>query len=286
MSDAEALRRVEGLAPAVLVTGASRGIGRALADRFARAGHTVVLVARGADALAEAASAISRDRGVKVVPIALDITETGAPALLEDELRRRGLYADVLVNNAGVGLAGHFHEHTDTDIASLIAVNISATTQLMHHLLPGMLGRGRGGILNVASLGGMVPGPYQAAYYASKAYVISVTEAVAYEVRGRGVRIAVVAPGPVNTGFHRDMGAEGALYRTILPALSSEAVAGSGYRWFMLGRTKIVPGLLPALAALALKILPNIVTVPLVGLLLVKPSHPTNGEASGPGARR
>lgn len=282
MPDREALNAVEGRTPAVVVTGASRGIGRALADRFARAGSTVALVARGQDALAAAASEIAAARGVRAVPIALDVTAPGAPATLDAALAGHGLYADVIVNNAGVGLAGAFDEHSGDDVAALLDLNIVAVTQLMHHALPHMLKRGRGGILNVASLGGMVPGPYQAAYYASKAYVISLTEAVAYETRGRGVRIAVVAPGPVDTGFHRAMGAEHALYRMVLPSLGADAVAGSAYRGFVVGRTKIVPGLLPTLAALALKILPNIATVPLVGALLVKPSHPSSHEGPQP----
>lgn len=141
-------------------------------------------------------------------------------------------------------------------------------TRMMRAALPPMRARGTGGILNVASLGGMTPGPYQAAYYASKAFVISLTEAVGHEVRGEGVRIAVVAPGPVETNFHAAMGAEGAFYRAIVPSASPEAVARSAYRGFMLGRRVIVPGILGTASALALRLLPHALSVPMVGRLL------------------
>ncbi len=268
MPDPEASRAVEGLSPTVVVTGASRGIGRAFAARFARGGRDVALIARDAASLDTAAQDIAREANVRAVPLTLDITDVGAPARLDALLRQAGLYCDVLVNNAGIGLAGPFTSHTREDLDRLIALNIAAATRLMQHVLPPMVGRARGGILNVGSLGGLVPGPYQAAYYASKAYLVSLTEAVGYETRGRGVRISVIVPGPVETGFHHDMRAETALYRTILPALSAEAVASQGFRGYSLGHRVIVPGILPAASALALKLLPHALSVPIVGQLL------------------
>lgn len=260
--------QVQALAPAVVVTGASRGIGRALAHRFARVGRNVVLIARTREALDVTARDIARDTGASVHSVALDITDRDAPDRMDAALREAGVYADVLVNNAGIGLAGCFTDHSQEDLERLIAINITAATRLMRHALAPMLARGSGGVLNVGSLGGLVPGPNQAAYYASKAYLLSLTEAVAHEVRGRGVRIAVVAPGPVETTFHETMRAETALYRTIIPSLTADAVARSAYCGFLVGRTVIVPGVLPTFSALAVKLLPHAITVPLVGWLL------------------
>jgi short-subunit dehydrogenase len=138
----------------------------------------------------------------------------------------------------------------------------------MHHVLPGMLARGRGGVMNVASLGGLAPGPYQAAYYASKAYVVSLTEAVASEIAGLGVRLTALAPGPVNTGFHAAMGAEHSFYRQLIFPLSPEGTAKAAYRGYVLGRRLVVPGLFNKLLAIALRILPHTLLLPLIGWLL------------------
>ncbi len=148
----------------------------------------------------------------------LDVTTPDAVAKIEAALAAHGAYADVLVNNAGMGLAGPFHAHPPDDVLRLIDLNVRALSHLTRHFLPGMRVRGRGGILNVASLGGYAPGPNQAVYYASKAYVLSLTEAIAAETAGEGVRVCALAPGPVNTMFHARMGAENAFYRLLRAA--------------------------------------------------------------------
>lgn len=255
------------LRPALVVTGASGGIGAALAQRFAQSGHyAVVLVGRQSAALAATASLLGTTTQVHCVE--LDLTAHDALEALDQFLARQALYLEVLINCAGVGLSGPFHEQDPAAIDALLAININALTRLMRSALPSMLARGRGGILNVASLGGFVPGPHQAAYYGSKAFVISLTEAVASEVKGQGVRVAVLAPGPVNTLFHAKMGAESAMYRHLIPGRNVQSVARSAYRGFQLGHTVIVPGLLENAIQVSLWLVPHAITVRVVKLLL------------------
>lgn len=274
-----ALEAAARLRPAVVVTGGSRGIGLAIARRFAKAGCDVALVARAEGPLQAAAAGIEQDFAVNALTIAVDITATDAAQTIDARLAERGYYTDVLVNDAGVGLSGAFESHGADEIQRLLELNISALTRLMHHALPGMLARARGGIINVASLGGLVPGPYQAVYYASKAYVISLTEAVAAENTGRGVRFTAVAPGPVDTGFHAAMHAEMSFYRQLLIALSPERVASTAYRGYVMGFRVVVPGLLSKLMWPALRVLPHRLLVPLVGWLLRPRAERSTGEA-------
>ena len=255
-------------APRVVVTGASEGIGLALARRFAKAGHDLLLVARSAAGLEAAAKAIREDYKVQVSCLAVDLSRPEGPAAVEAALAAANVYADILVNNAGFGLGGAFFEQDREDVLRMIDLNIRGATDLMHRLLPGMRQRRRGGILNVASLGGYMPGPYQAAYYASKAYLISLSEAVAAEVWGEGVRICVLAPGPVATKFHERMGTETAFYRYVLWARSAEMVAASGYRGYQWRQRVIVPGLEYKLAAVVSRFVPHAVLMPILALLL------------------
>jgi short-subunit dehydrogenase len=266
--DPHALAAFAALRPMVVVTGGSEGIGCELARRFARDGHAVMLVARRPGPLEEAASRIRAEYGVETVAVPADVTAPGAIAAIDAALAANGAYADVLVNSAGIGLAGPFHAQLPDDITRLIDLNVRALTQLMRHYLPAMRLRGRGGILNLASLGGYTPGPYQATYYASKAYVISLTEAIAAETAGEGVRVTALAPGPVNTAWHERAGAETALYRTLVPAASAASVARAGYLGYLFGLRVVVPGLINPFLALALKITPHRIMVPFIAWLL------------------
>lgn len=256
------------LRPTVVITGGSRGIGLALARVFLNDSCFVLLVARGQADLDTAHNSLDMAHRDRCSTLALDVTAEGVWAAITQKLKSERGYLDVLVNNAAIGLSGTFEHHANGDLDRLVALNIAALTRLTHLALPEMIARGRGGIVNMSSLGAYVPGPNQAAYYASKAYVLSLSEAIASEVSGSGVKICAVAPGPVNTRFHADMNAETALYRMLLPALSPDAIARAIYRAFTIGQRVVVPGLLYRLAFLCLRVLPHFITVPLTGWLL------------------
>ncbi len=261
-----------GLLPAVVVTGGSEGIGLALAARFRDFGQTIILVARNRERLAAAAAKLARPEGPQILTVALDLTELDVAQRLTGAVHAHGHYIDVLVNNAGIGLGGAFATMPPDDVDRLVKLNVVASTALLRHVLPEMLARGRGGVLTLASLGGFAPGPWQAAYYASKAYLLSLSEAVAAETAGLGVRVAVLAPGPVQTDFHKRMDADDAFYRVLLPQLTVEATAAAGWRGYRLGQRVIVPGLVNKVLALAMRIIPNILVIRVVGWLLT-PRH-------------
>jgi uncharacterized protein len=266
--DAAALATYAGLRPITVVTGATGGIGAALARQFARGRHDLLLIARNPEALEETAAAIRTGSQVEVATLALDITAPDAVARIGAALAQQGAYADVLVNSAGIGLAGPFLEQSPEELDQLVDLNMRALTALTRHFLPGMRARGRGGVLNLASLGGYAPGPYQAAYYASKAYVISLSEALAAETAGEGVRVCVLAPGPVATPFHERMRGESGLYLRLLPVASPDSVARAGYLAFALGWRVVVPGLVAPILALAMRLTPHRILVLIVGGLL------------------
>jgi uncharacterized protein len=263
--------RFEGLNPVTVITGASRGVGLELARIFRRFEHDVVLIARNEIELASAAKDLEQIGKGRIFKLVCDVTSESALKQIDEELARLGCYLDILVNNAAMGLSGPLEKYQPEKLDQLVALNITALTRLTRHALPDMIARGGGGILNIASLGGVVPGPYQAAYYASKAYVVSLTEALASEVSGSGVRVSVVAPGPIATRFHANMAAEQARYRLLLPELAADHVARSAYRGFILGQRVIVPGLLYRLFYFSLRMLPHPISVPLTGWLLKNP---------------
>ncbi|MFM9941663.1 MAG: SDR family NAD(P)-dependent oxidoreductase [Hyphomicrobiaceae bacterium] len=254
--------------PVTVVTGGSDGIGLAIAHRFAALGHDLLLVARGTERLQAAAAALRSRHGRRVDVLALDLTEASAPGAIEAALARDGGYARIIVNSAGIGLSGAFSTRPIEAIEALIALNITALTRIMRHFAPQMQARGSGGFLNLASLGGYVPGPYQATYYASKAYVIALSEAVAAETRSKNLRVTVVSPGPVVTDFHARMQAEQSLYRRLLPAPGPDYVAWWAVTGFRLGLRVVVPGFLSLAAFAALRLLPHRLSIPIVGVLL------------------
>lgn len=185
----------------VLITGASTGIGMELAGVFAKAGYNLVLVARDSDRLNAIRDALSEAYGKNVLVLPLDLAVPGAPEALVDALRDQDVTVDVLVNNAGIGDYGRFVDADAERLRLMTRVNVMVPTMLSRLLGAQMADRGRGKILNVASVAGFMPGPLMAAYYATKAHMLSLSEALAEELQGNGVTVTALCPGPTKTGF-------------------------------------------------------------------------------------
>lgn len=243
-----------------LVTGASGGIGEELARLFAADGHDLVLVARSRDKLARLAEELSGKHGVATRVLVSDLARPEAPQEIFDELKGAGVTVDALVNNAGFGSYGLFAE---TDLKSeleLLQVNIVALTHLSKLFLPGMLARRRGYLMNVASTAAFQPGPLMAVYYASKAYVLSLSEALANECAGTGVVVSALCPGPTETGFVAAAGmGDSKLFDHAV--MDARTVAVEGYRGLLDGKTIVIPGFRNNLLARSIGFFPrNLVT--------------------------
>ena len=225
-----------------LITGASGGIGYELAKLFARDHHNLVLVARNGDKLAQVAGEL-QPQGIAVKTIPLDLTQPPAPRFLFDQLQREGISVDILINNAGFGAFGEFAHMPEAEVLGQISLNITALTQLTHLFLAPMLARRNGRIMNVASTAGFQPGPLMAVYYATKAYVISFSEAIANELRDSGVTVTCFCPGATHTGFAKRAGNDQSRLFKRLGAMRADRVALDGYRAVMEGRTLAISGL-------------------------------------------
>lgn len=237
-----------------LITGASSGIGLDLARLFAKDGHDVVLVARSEGKLREIAVGLERDFGVTAHVIVADLAKPDAPQRLVAELP---VDVDVLVNNAGFGVAGPFVE---TDLAKeleMIQVNVVALTHLTKLLLPLMIARRRGRVLNVASTAAFQPGPLMAVYYATKAYVLSFSEAIADELRDSGVTVTALCPGPTETGFAAVADMTTTRLFNLARPMSSAEVARAGYAGMKRGRRIVIPGLKNKLLTQSIRVSPR-----------------------------
>lgn len=223
-----------------LITGASSGIGLELARIFAAHGHACVLVARRAERLAELADTIAATGAKKPMVIPCDLAADGAVARLEEQLAALGLEVEILVNNAGFGLAGAALTLDRTQQLEMIDLNVRALTDLTLRFADSIV-RHRGGILNVASVAAFLPGPGMAVYYASKAFVLSFTEALRGELRKSGVRVTALCPGPVPTEFQSRAGFVPGSDSKLL-TVSSVDVARAGYEGLMVNRQVVLPG--------------------------------------------
>jgi uncharacterized protein len=240
----------------VLITGASSGIGLELAKLFAADQSDLVLVARSQDKLESLAQQLRRDHGVEVVVVPKDLASPAAPQELFDQLGGQGIVVDVVVNNAGFGTLGSVASLPVERQMDMVRVNVVALTHLTRLFLPGMIARRRGGILNVGSTAAFQPGPNMAVYYATKAYVLSFTEALAEELVGSGVTATCLAPGPTATGFGADSGMDNSLIFK-LGMMDARTVAQAGHRGFRRGQVIVMPGLRNKLGAFSVRLGPR-----------------------------
>jgi len=225
-----------------LITGASSGIGAEFARQLAAEGMDVVLVARRADRLTEQCAAIEKSYKVRATAIAKDLSQQGAPAAVFAETEQKGIEVDWLVNNAGFGTNGRFAELPLEREVEEINLNVTALVALAHLYLPGMIARGRGQIVNLGSVGSFVPTPYMAVYSATKAFILSFSEAIAGEVAGKGVGVLALCPGATKTEFQEVAGVTENVPE--FTYMSAEAVVRQAIAAAKSGKRTLVPGLM------------------------------------------
>jgi uncharacterized protein len=243
--------------PTALITGASGGIGAEIAREFAAHGYEVVLVARTKARLVALAGELEGAHGITARVIEADLARPQAPEEIYQQVGLQGVAVDVLVNNAGFGTHGPFAEtdlHTELE---MLQVNVVALTHLTKLFLRDMLARGHGKVLNVASTAAFQPGPLMAVYYATKAYVLSFSEALANEVQGTGVTVTALCPGPTATEFQQRAQMEHARLMRSPLMMDAAAVARVGYRALIAGKTVAIPGWANRLAAFTVRFTPR-----------------------------
>jgi short-subunit dehydrogenase len=256
-----------------LITGASAGLGLELAKLFAADKHDVVLVARRKDRLDELCNTLKDQHGIRAEAIAADLMDPAAPKALSAALVEKGLEIEFLVNNAGFGASTVFAQSDGERERGMIEVNVTALTMLTHALLPGMLKRGRGRILNIGSTAGCQPGPFMSTYYATKAYVNSFSQALSFELRGSGVTCTLSCPGATLTEFGAvaDMG-ESRLFK--LGAMRAIDVATQAYRAMHKGKRVVVHGMTNKLTVATSGMVPTGISLAMAAALNQNPNAP------------
>src|SRR6266478_4895646 len=250
--------------PLAVVTGASSGIGTDLARELARDGYDLVLTARTLAPM-QALAAELEAQGASSVILPADLSRPGAAAELANAIEARGLSVDVLVNNAGLGAIGRFDQIDPGRVSEMLQVNVVALTELTRMLLPGMVARRRGRVMLVASTASFQPGPRMAVYFATKAYVLSLGEALAYELRATGVTVTTLCPGATATDFFKVAGANEI---ALQPAMSPSEVARIGYQSLKSGRRVVITGMLNRILALGGRYAPHSLTLPATAALM------------------
>lgn len=250
-----------------LVTGASSGIGEEIARDLARRGHGVTLVARREEKLQALADELATAHAIRAEVLAADLADPASRAEVIEAVEERGLTIDVLVNNAGLSTAGPVHRSDVDDELRMVRVDVEAVVDLCSRVLPAMVERGRGAVMNVASVGSFQPLPGQAGYGASKAFVLAYTQGIQGELKGTGVTISALCPGPVRTGFGEAAGLDPAASEAALPSfmwVEAEEVARAGVAGLDKGRGVVIPGPANAVAAQFGRIAPRSLLVPLL----------------------
>ncbi len=247
-----------------LITGATTGIGYEFARIAANQKYNLALVARNRERLEEAASSLCREFAIHCETYSQNLSEHGGSENVIRFLRRKKLHIDLLINNAGAGMLGRFADLDITDQLDLIRLNQVSLTHLTHYVLTPMLARGSGAILNIASTAAFQPGPLMAIYYATKAFVLSFTQAIAEETRGSGVLISVLCPGPTRTGFQKKAGVSTTSFIYRMSFMDAPTVARRGWRGLHRGHAVIVPGFSNKALALASRLLPRWFTARIV----------------------
>jgi short-subunit dehydrogenase len=257
----------------VLITGASGGIGEAFAHVVAEDNCDLILVARNENELNRvrgliAAKFVKRQIGV----VGTDLSQPEAGAKLVEELKERQLLPDVLINNAGCGIYGRTAELPYDQQIGVVDLNVRALTDLTLRLLPAIVARKSGGVINVASTAAFMPGPYMSLYYASKAYVLSFSEALAAELEGTGVTVTALCPGPVATGFQERAQMQDLKFLRFLSSLSPYEVALAGWEGFKQHRRVVLPGMLNRASAYAGRYVPRWFLLPVMRFLQSPPA--------------
>lgn len=234
----------DGTPGTALITGASSGIGAALAERFAQAKHPLVLSARRVEKLEELAGKLRSKHGITVTVIPADLSQPEGIAKLIEQIATVNITIDILVNNAGLGVYKRFAETNWEHQRTMLHVNMLALTELTHRFLPGMLQRGHGQILNISSVAAYLPGPMMACYYATKAYVSSFSESLSIELHGGGVAVTTICPGPTTSEFASTSSMDQTGMFEGPHVLTSDQVADDAYTSCLKGRRVRIPGFL------------------------------------------
>ncbi len=241
----------------VLITGASGGLGLALAHCFAADGYDLILTARSAAALLKAKESIEASYGVCVTPIPMDLSALYAAESLMSAIRERELTVDILVNNAGFGDFGAFADCDIEKQSAMIQLNITALTELTHAVLPSMRQNGFGKILNVASIAAFQQGPFMSVYYATKAFVLSFSQALARELKDSGITVTALCPGPIDTGFVAAADLERSKLFRSMPVATAADVARYGYKAMLKGKPVAIHGIRNKLMIFATRFVPR-----------------------------